>query len=381
MNPKSGGPCQGIRNVNSYIKQLGTEVEVLCMDDTYEDYSSTDDFIIHKLGKGKTSYQYQPLVYDWLMKNALSFDCIVVHGLWQHYNVAVFNAVKQLKKNNNKAPKVVIMPHGMLDPYFQNAPDRKWKALRNEFVWRFVEKKCINNADAIFFTCQEELRLAATTFNGYKPNKTFNVGYGIQDPPQNRDEFKNAFEQKCSVVKDKKYWLFLSRIHYKKGVDLLIKAYNELSKENSSLPELVIAGPIESSYAQEMIKLASDNSKIHFPGMLQGEEKWGAFYGCEVYLLPSHQENFGIAIVEAMACAKPVLITKHINIWKEIEYGNAGWILEELSVNSLKIMFLQILYNDDFQLDILGKNAFNTYVDKFKVEKFAVTFIDNLKSL
>ena len=90
MNPKTGGPCQGIRNVNPFIKQLGTEVEVVCLDNAEEEYATKDDFTIHKIGKGKTSYQYQPLLYKWLIKNALSYDVVMVHGLWQHYNLVVY---------------------------------------------------------------------------------------------------------------------------------------------------------------------------------------------------------------------------------------------------------------------------------------------------
>lgn len=380
MNPKSGGPCQGIRNVNPYIKQLGIEIEVVCMDNTNEEYDTNDDFVIHKIGKGKTSYQYQPLLYNWLIKNALSYDCIIVHGLWQHYNLVVYRAIKFLKKNNRKVPQVVIMPHGMLDPYFQKAADRKWKALRNEFVWRFIEKKCINNADAIFYTCQEELRLAATTFKGYSPKKAINVSYGIQSPPERSVDFDKAFFQKCPVVLHKEYLLFLSRIHEKKGVDLLIKAYNELFQENSKLPHLVIAGPIESDYAQEMIQLASNNPMIHFSGMLTGMAKWGAFYNCNAYILPSHQENFGIAIVEALACKKPVLITDKINIYKEIEDGGGGIVSDDSYDGILEIIKKWEVLSD-VQKNEMALNAYILYEKHFNIESAAKRLNKVLKSL
>jgi glycosyltransferase involved in cell wall biosynthesis len=256
------------------------------------------------------------------------------------------------------------MPHGMLDPYFQNAPERKWKAFRNEILWRFTEKKCINAADAIFFTCQEEMRLASSTFKGYQPQKTINIGYGVQTPPENTIELKQAFEQKCPNIQGKQYWLFLSRIHQKKGVDLLINAYNLIVSINPNVPDLVIAGPIESDYAKQMIALSSNNNKIHFPGMLQGAEKWGAFYNCEAYLLPSHQENFGIAIVEAMACQKPVVISNYINIWKEIEVGNGGWILNELNEVKILDILLEISNLSNPELIQKGLFAYETFENK-----------------
>lgn len=381
MNPKSGGPCQGIRNINPHLVALGVDVEVVCTNNKEEEFQTEDDFIIYKIGKGKTAYQYQPLLLKWLNKHIAEYDVVVVHGLWQYHNWAVYQAIKKLKKAKTNIPKVVIIPHGMMDPYFQKAPERKMKAIRNELIWNFIEKKCLNAADAVFFTCQEEMRLAATTFKGYNPKKTFNIGYGIQLPPLKKIAFKEAFEQKCPSIRKKKYWLFLSRIHEKKGVDLLIKAYNMLSKQNPALSELVIAGPTHTAFALEMIQLAAENPKIHFPGMLHGDEKWGAFYGCDVYVLPSHQENFGIAIVEAMACKKAVMISKHINIWKEIEAGKGGWILEELSQEAIEDQLSVIVALSDEALNIKGDQAFETYHNKFDVQQCATVFVNALKNL
>jgi glycosyltransferase involved in cell wall biosynthesis len=381
MNPKRGGVCQVLRNLNPYLIEKGIDVEIVSLDNNEDDFGIQDDFIIHRIGSGKTSYQYQPKLVKWLNDNILRFDYVIGHGLWQYPNYALNKVIKSLKKQNNKVPKVIVMPHGMLDPYFQKSPERKWKALRNEIVWSLIEKKCINQADIIFFTCNEEMRLAATTFTDYKPLKVANVGLGIQPPPDNTENFKEAFYNKCPKLKDERYFLFLSRIDEKKGVDLLINAYNELSEKNSDLPNLVIAGPLENEYAEEMVKLASNNQKIHFAGMLKDMAKWGAFYNCEAYLLPSHQENFGIAIVEAMACKKPVLITKNINIWSEIIKGDGGWIANLEEKNSLKNVLSDLLNHPKEELLVKGSNAFETYQNNFKIETCANNFIKTLISI
>lgn len=381
MHPSNGGPCQGIRNAIPYFQKVGITTEVVCMDDKNSHYSITDNFTIYKVGNGKTSYQYQPELLTWLKKNILNYDFIIVHGLWQYHNFAVCKTIELLKKQNLKIPKVIIMPHGMLDPYFQKATDRKWKALRNKLVWTFIEKKCISQADAIFYTCEEEMRLAATTFKSYKPKKNFNVGYGIQMPPENKESLKDDFYKIYPEIKGKRYLLFLSRIHEKKGVDLLINAYNGLFQKNKDLPDLVIAGPTTSEYAQQMIKLASHNPKIHFSGMLTGNAKWGAFYNCEAYLLPSHQENFGIAIVEAMACKKPVLITKNVNIWSEINEGGGGWIVNLEDKSAIENNLSEIIKNSEADFAAKGYKAFETYRDKFDIESCVNKFIQTLKNI
>jgi len=381
MNPKLGGVCQVVRNLNPYLIEQGINVEIVSLDNEHDDFGIHDNFVIHKVGYGKTSYQYQPKLAHWLNDNLSNYNYVIIHGLWQYPNFASYQSVKLLKKQNKKVPKVIIMPHGMLDPYFQKAPERRLKALRNEIVWALIERNCINNADAIFFTCDEEMRLAATTFAGYKPAKTVNVGLGIQPPPDNNESFKEAFYDKCPQIKSKKYFLFLSRIDEKKGVNLLINSYNALSDKNSNLPDLVIAGPLDTEYAKEMMKLASHNQKIHFTGMLKDKAKWGAFYNCDAYLLPSHQENFGIAIVEAMACKKPVLITKNINIWSEIIEGGAGWIANLEEKEGLKNVLSDLLNYKEEELELKGVKAFETYQSKFKIETCANNFIKTLKSI
>jgi len=381
MNPKSGGPSQGIRNYYPSLLKAGIIQDIICLDDENEDYDVTDPFKIIKMGKGFTSFQFSSKLDSWLEKNASHYDFIIVHGIWQYHNYAVYKALKKNKIKKLSIPQVVIIPHGMLDPYFQNAPDRKLKALRNKFIWFLTEKKAINAANAIFFTCEEELRLAKSTFKNYKPKKEINIGYGIHKPPVFHIDMKAGFEKKCPEIINKPYWLFLSRIDIKKGIDLLIIAYNELKSEGHILPELVIAGPNQSMYAQKMIKLGQENTQIHFPGMLNGNAKWGAFYLCDTYVLASHQENFGISIVEAMACKKPVLITKSVNIWKEITDGSAGWAMSSPSSDSIKKHLLKILNLSSDELKQTGKNAFELFEDKFIAGKNAENFISFLNKL
>ena len=161
----------------------------------------------------------------------------------------------------------------------------------------------------------------------------------------------------------------------------MIDAYIKVTQENANVPDLVIAGPIDTAYAEEMVIKAKSNPKIHFSGMITSDSKWGAFYGCEAYVLPSHQENFGIAIVEAMACSKPVLISKNINIWREIDLGNGGWILDSVSVQNIQEQLKAIASQDEKSLVIKGKAAFETYANKFDVAVCSNQFVQTLKGL
>jgi glycosyltransferase involved in cell wall biosynthesis len=349
MNPASGGPCQGIRNSVNALKELGVLNEVVCCDSPDEMWIKKDSFPIHALGPGKFGYAYTAKLQPWLEQNLARFDAVILHGLWQWPVQAIMQAFKKLKANPPPAtryPLLFIMPHGMLDPWFQRDKSRRLKAIRNSIYWWLFERHAVNSADALLFTCEEELRLARTTFGGYRPKREINIGYGIEDPPVFESRMRDAFQAKCVELGNNPYLLFLGRIHPKKGVDLLICAYAEVLKTNkleTTFPHLVIAGPgWDTSYGMQMRelmnnanakiltenwKLKTENSpRIHAVGMIEGDAKWGAFYGCEAFVLPSHQENFGISVVEALACDKTVLISNKVNIWREIARDGAGLV-------------------------------------------------------
>jgi glycosyltransferase involved in cell wall biosynthesis len=336
---------------------------------------------VFKLGKGKTGYYYNSKLYNWLLSHISNYDVVCVHGLWQYHTYAITKTVKQLKKENAKVPKIIIMPHGMLDPYFQKSVSRKIKALRNEIIWQLTEKNAINQADAIFFTCQEELELARTTFKGYQPKKEINVGYGIQHPPEHTTAQDEAFYNTCPQLKNQAYWLFLSRIDVKKGIDVLIQAYQQLSIKYPTLPHLVIAGNTTSAYAKQMMALSNHHPNIHFPGMVQGNAKWGAFYNCQAFVLPSHQENFGIAIVEAMACKKIVAITKNINIWREINADGGCLLFENNQVESVYKTLEELYLLPTAELKQKGEMAYSTFNNQFYIEHTATVFANVLQQL
>ena len=388
MDPKSGGPCQGIRNTAPALGNLGVSNEVVCLDSPGADFIANDNFKIHALGPATNPWGYSKLLLPWLIDNVRKFDAIIVHGLWLYPSHAVRKAMKVMSERNIDGQDVpwYIMPHGMLDPYFQNAPDRKIKAIRNTLYWKLIESKVIENATGMLFTCQQELLLARETFKPYKPAKEINVGYGIQPPPDFCDEMKNSFEHHFIRKMDSGYFLFLSRIHPKKGVDNLINTYSQLLNENksgiASIPDLVIAGPgLDTDFGQRLLDLVRENellkSKVHFPGMLRGDEKWGAFYGCEAFILPSHQENFGIAVAEALACEVPVLISDKINIWREIKDAGGGIVRSDSEEGTYQLLASWSALSANQKSDMRIK-AFEAYTQYFKINDNIETLIKAL---
>ena len=379
-----GGVSQAVRTMVRSLVETGVDNEILSLDEPGS-LQQDPGFIIHEMGPAKGFWAYNKNLGLWLSENISRFDVVIVHGLWLYYGYAVRKAVEQ---NTRKNLQLLVMPHGMLDPYFQKASGRRIKAIRNTFYWSIIERHLVNNADGLLFTCEEEKELAKTTFKIYKPKKELVIGLGVDQPPVYEISMKDAFSRKCPEIGSKPYLLFLSRIHEKKGADLSIKAFEKtyspfVSTSPYTIPMLVIAGPgMDNEYGAYIRSLADKSllSKfIVFPGMLTGPAKWGAFYNCEAFILPSHQENFGIAIIEALACGKPVLISNKVNIWREIAKEKVGFVSTDDEVGALKMMdyYKNLSAGDKILLKTL---AIEAYQQNFSTSRAAEKLVNLIGS-
>jgi glycosyltransferase involved in cell wall biosynthesis len=403
VDPEMGGVSKAIEMIIAGLKANGISSEVVTLDAPKAGFILSSSFLVYALGPGKSPWSYSSALVPWLRANLLRFDAIIIHGLWLYSSYSVGKALRNSRHTSsaiNEAdalnPKVFVMPHGMLDPYFQRAAGRKLKAYRNWIYWKLIERHTVNNADSLLFTCEEEKYLARQTFKPYVPKKELVVGLGIANPPLYTDVMRQAFLKKCNLIQNQPYILFISRIHEKKGVDLLIQAYSEVyakwqsvektnnNEEDTIFLKLVIAGPgLDTHYGQQIQKMVTDNHSlknlIYFTGMLTGDAKWGAFYGSEAFVLPSHQENFGIAVVEALACSKPVLISNQVNIWREIQNANGGLVADDTLEGTKKILQnwkeLSLIKRSD-----MGKQAQYCYQKNFSIQAAATKMLAAISS-
>lgn len=392
MDPTVGGPCQGIRNMTRNLERLGIHSEVASVDKPDSAFLSNETLLIHALGPGKSAWGYSVLLQPWLIANLERFDIVILHGLWLYTNFATFKVVRQFKlkairSKKYSSPSLFIMPHGMMDPYFQRDKDRRFKAIRNYLYWHLVESKIVNGADGLFFTCVTELMVARETFTYYNPKLELNIGYGIEDPPVRSDKMMLDFHTAFPELADTSYILFFSRIHEKKALDLVVEAYllmiTNPSFKMMKIPKLVIAGPgIESEYGQKILKRVNSSIKlkknVFFTGMMLGNMKWAVIYGCEAFILPSHQENFGIAVAEALACGKPVLISDQVNIWREIE-SEGGGIIQKDTLMGAETLLYEWMHMSKAEKITMTMAAYKAYENNFRIKPVVEKFAEDLR--
>ena len=322
VDPASGGPIAGLRAITPELRKLGHETEFLSVDDPQATFLNTVGAPVHAWGPTRTAYARSPALRAWLAEHAQEFDAVVMHGLWQDLGLAVRECC------TIAGVPYFVFPHGMLDPFLRRMyPVRHFKKW---IYWLLSERHVLRAARAVFFTCEEERRLAQKTFPLYSVNECV-VKYGAASPPNEFESSPGLLEKEIASP----YWLFLGRIHSKKGLDLLLPAYagfvsETVPQNRAAIPRLVIAGPCHSERYLSQLKGAANalgiGGKIDWPGMLSGDAKWSTLAGAQAFVLPSYQENFGIAVAESLAVGTPVLVSDHVNIWREIVEDGAGFV-------------------------------------------------------
>ena len=322
-DPRGGGPIEGIKQLAAAHR--GGEIAVVSLDAAGQPWMAEFPLPLYPLGPSWTSYGYSPRFIPWLRKHHAEYDVVIVNGIWQFNSLGVRAALR------GTATPYCLFTHGMLDPWFKR--QYPLKHLKKWLYWPWAEYRCLRDAAAVFFTAEEERRLARQSFWLYRCNEVV-VNYGTAGPAGDPAAQRALFLAQFPALRDRRILLFLGRLHEKKGCDLLLDAFAQIRAKNPAARDfhLVMAGPGEGAFAAR-IKARAEQlgiaGQVTWPGMLSGALKWGAFHAAEVFVLPSHQENFGISVAEALACGKPVLISNKINIWREIAEDGAGLVEDD----------------------------------------------------
>jgi len=321
LDPRTGGPGAALRALTPMLQRLGHETVVVTLDPPSTPHRRLPGGKVVPLGPALGSYRFARSLESWLEKHIAWFDAVIVHGLWQYPGPCVRRVAVR------HGVPYYVYPHGMLDPWFRRAhPGRH---LKKWLYWQFAERHVLRDAEAVLFTCEEERRLARGTFAPYLCAERV-VAYGSAELPDDVQAQDDAWFSAHPELRARPYWLFLGRIHGKKGLDLLLHAWLEQETAQPGGPALVIAGPAEDAELERRLreKAAATEAgrSVIWAGLVTGPAKWGALRHAEAMVLPSHQENFGVAVAESLAAGTPVLLSNRVNIWREITQDGAGFV-------------------------------------------------------
>ncbi|NYF80895.1 glycosyltransferase [Granulicella arctica] len=358
IDPKAGGVSAAIRYLVAY-DSAEYDHEIVSMDDPTAPFLSRIGVPVHAFGPTSSAYAYSSKLVPWLVANRDHFDGVFVHGLWGYGSLAAWRAFR------GHTPYAVFV-HGMLDSYFKHA--FPLKHLKKWLYWHLVEYWVLRNAYKVLFTGDVEARLAKESFwlHRWSPHV---VALGTMAPEGDPEVLKEAFWSLCPQVRGRQFLLFLGRIHRKKGCDLLVDAFVKVAAENPGL-DLVVAGPDQEEWQFELmtrVATAGMTDRVHWVGMLQGDAKWGAYFASEAFILPSHQENFGIAVAEALACGRPVLLSDKVNIAPDIAADGAGRMEPDTADGTLRLLEGWVQMTAEAR-EAMGQQALLTFVQRYTMQ-------------
>lgn len=332
-DPKTGGPIEALKASSSALLELGWETEVVCLDDPDSSFLSSFPFPITALGSWPLPYKYSPRLSRWIVDNAGRFSAVIIEGLWHHATIGGAIGAKRA------GLQYYVFSHGMMDPFFKRQkPFKHWV---KQLYWSVLQGPLLASAKSMLFTCEQERQLAQGAFFGQRYRERV-VRFGISDVPQ--VDAGRRPDAPLQPLYDRPYLLFLGRIDPKKGCDLLVEAFCSIAGDNQGL-DLVIAGPDHAgiqSDLQRRVRELGFEQRVRWPGMIAGAEKWATLRDAEAFVLPSHQENFGLVVAEAMASGTVALVTKRVNIWQEV-VASGGGMADEDTIDGVRRLLLQWL--------------------------------------
>lgn len=331
VDPAGGGVAEGVNQLGATLISMGHQVEIASLDAPDAPFLRNSTLPVYALGPTSGGYGHNAKFVPWLRDNRSRYDAVVVNGLWQFHSFGTWLALR-----NSDTPYVVY-PHGMLDPWFKK--EYPLKHLKKWLYWPWAEYRVLRDAAAVLFTCEEEKLLARKSFWLYRCNELV-VSLGTASPTGDAYQEISTFFEMHPGLEGKRLALFMGRIHPKKGCDLLIEAFAKVLRENTDW-HLVMAGPDQVGWQARLQQRAEElgtDSRITWTGMLREGSKWGALRAAEIFVLPSHQENFGIAVAEALAVGVPTLISDKVNIWREIIADGAGLVAEDTTEGTHRLL-------------------------------------------
>lgn len=318
IDARSGGTVAVLAGLTSALSAAGLQVQVVSSYRRNEDLSLADKLRSQGVDVQTIGPCIGPLSWHPRMRLAITeaftgADIVHIHAVWEQVQHQAARIAYQ------KGVPYVITPHGMFDPW-----SLKQKRLKKRLYLEWRLRQNLNRAAAIHFTSDTERDvsmpvgfLAPTIM---EPNGIDLAEFDLLPPA-------GTFRARYPQLGDRPVVLFMSRIHPKKGLDLLIPAFQQAALENAML---VIAGPGSKEYLRQLhalVQCSGLESRTLFTGMLSGRDRITALVDADLFVLPSYQENFGIVVIESLAAGTPVVISDQINTYQQIAAAAVGAVV------------------------------------------------------
>ncbi|MFB2935439.1 glycosyltransferase [Aerosakkonemataceae cyanobacterium BLCC-F154] len=325
VSPTLGGPTQVVLNLVKALRECKVDAEIVTTNDRgttlldvplYQltEYEQVPVWFLPRFSPPLKEYIFSPAIAQWLGKNIRNYDILDNHYLFSYASTCA-GAIARWQNI-----PYTVRTMGQLAPWALAQSQRK-----KQIYSLLIERHNLNRAAAIHCTSAGE---AEDVRNFGIKTPTVTLPLGVNQPetlPDAKQQIREIYRIPATIP----IVLFLSRLHYKKRPELLIRSLSKLALNQTKF-HLILAGTGEPDYLQYLQNLVLDSgltAQTTFSGFVTGKDKDLLLQGSDIFVLPSFSENFGIAVAEALANGLPVIITPDIQIAPEISQANAGLIV------------------------------------------------------
>ena len=376
LSQYTGGPAKAVLGMCRALNQAGVQADIASTDADVQGNLDIPLGIPFQM-EGTTVYCFRCSLLRrygfslglsrWIRRNLRNYDLVHIHAFFSYVPVPLVYYAKKYKV------PYIIRPSGELSSWSLN--QRRIKKRLYLSLWG---RHCLNSASAVHFTSEDE-RTAGRRLAPGTPSVVIPLGTGTfiekELPPHGR------FRKKYPMLDHKQLIVFLSRLDHKKGLDRLVPAISVLAMRQDNFA-VVIAGSGEREYeacVRDLVLAHGLQEKVIFTGFVHGQDKLDLLRDADVFVLPSYDENFGLAVIEAMAVGAPVVISNNVGIHHEVtEYG-AGLVT---SCESGEIAHaLSTLLDNESLRRKMGKKGRRLVGDKFTWEKVAPRLIEHYETI
>jgi glycosyltransferase involved in cell wall biosynthesis len=356
LNLSGGGPMKGVRQITPHLAALGVTTPVASLDPPDAPWLKDQPFQAIGLGPVACGYGYRRGLPPRIRALVHQHNAVIIQGIWQYHASATWRAL-----HGTNIPNVVYS-YGLLDPWFKRA--YPLKHLKKWVYWPWANFRVLRDPKAVLFSTEHERLLARQSFWLYRANEAV-VGYGTSAPVDALRQ-RQAFLQRFPHLHGQRILMFLSRIHPKKGVVLLIEAWvggdhrrpTPIACDHRPRPGGVGRPPCSSGPQ----RWASPNAS---PGQACSAASSIGAPSADLFCLHYNQRNFVIVVAEALACGLPVEFAEPVNISSDVAAARTGLVHADTAAGTTGALgrWLTLSDGEKQQMGVGGEELFRVRFD------------------
>ena len=375
ISSKRGGPSFVVRALVQGLARKGITVDVASTDDDGDrtahnqlDGEAVDDGVTYRLFRRQTRrYTISMPLLVWLWRNVQRYDVVHIHALFS------FPSDAGAVVSHLRGTPYILRPLGILNRWGMN---NRRPVLKKVGYWCLI-RGILERSAAVHFTSDQEYREVQELGPRIRPLIVANP----VELPATPLSFRGSFRVLFPKMVGRPLVLFLSRLDEKKGLDLLLPAFQRTLRHCPDAA-LVIAGNGTKEFEHHIYRMVRENSleeSVCITGFLDGPAKWAAFADSDVFVLPSYSENFGVAAVEAMGMGLPVIVSDCVGIHDDISRAHAGAVVP-CTVDDLAGSITRLLADERLRA-AMGSNGKRLAREKYSLDSVTATLLETYRTV